>query len=97
MNEVIENDCSCRAYPSLHPMGLSDCDVEDLCGQVCSHCNKNCDTAEMMIGVGSTEYWGSNGFNIEMIKVSACCAEKIINPETGLEVPEHKLKEIDYE
>ena len=97
MNESIENDCNCGAYPALHPMGLVGCNIEGLCDQACSHCYQNCDTAEMNIGVGGNEYCGSTDFNIEKIKVSACCAEKIINPETGLEIPDHKLKKINYE
>ena len=44
------------------------------------------------MGIGSNEYCGSTGFDVNFLTVSACCGGNIINPETGRDIPDYKIK-----
>ena len=86
----LDLDCNCNAYSFTHVMGIASCCIEDLCAQSCDYCHYNCDTAEFDSGI--------DVHDVRLLKLSECCGELIINPETGAMIPDHKLKEIheDY-
>ena len=87
----LEQDCNCNAYDFTHVMGISGCHIENLCQQACSYCNSNCETGQIDLGIGATEYCGSVSSHADWHKVSACCGVSIINPDTGAIVPDNKL------
>ena len=91
----LDLDCNCNAYSFTHVMGIASCCIEDLCAQACNYCHHNCDTAEFDHGIGVHDFLGVGSNDIRLLKLSECCGELIINPETGAMIPDHKLKEIN--
>lgn len=39
----------------------------------CCACKQECNVIEVDFGIGSYEYWGSKGIDIDLQEVSDCC------------------------
>jgi hypothetical protein len=40
---------------------------------VCKECNQPCQIASVDYGIGPYEYWGSIGYDTQIVTVSSCC------------------------
>ncbi len=47
----------------------------------CAFCGKECDTKEVDFGIGSYEFWGARGVDIQLCEVSSCCEDEILKAQ----------------
>lgn len=46
---------------------------------ICTSCGEPCDPMIIDLGIGSYEYWGAPGIDVQLTVVSQCCEAAIID------------------
>jgi hypothetical protein len=54
----------------------------------CSACLEECEAVTIDEGIGHYEYWGATGVDIQLVEVSDCCEEELLD-----ELPEEEDNE----
>ena len=48
----------------------------------CVLCGKECEVDIVDEGIGTYEYWGAKGVDIQLVEVSVCCGEDVTDEPT---------------
>ena len=51
---------------------------------ICTNCKESCKVELIDFGIGSYEYWGAPGYDINIQAVSNCCEALVINSHKNI-------------
>lgn len=74
----VQETCTCKSYPFPHRAGSGKCRADEN-GPFCGSCGEPCRPIDVDFGIGSYEYWGSKGVDINVQTVSDCCESSIFS------------------
>lgn len=60
----------------------------------CSFCRNPCQYRVINEGIGSYEYWGSHGYDEQLVVVSKCCGEACID-ENNMEITPDEIQQYE--
>ena len=54
---------------------------------ICDECGEECEFYMEDVGIGSYEYWGAPGVDVQWVEISCCCDADVSNPEYDVPDP----------